>query len=361
MKRLLSGGVILLLLAVVFYNELSAPAFGAETLNGEASEGLRAAVVINRMQSTFSDVAPYGTDLQYQMNCYGYALHVFNMTIGNASNPYKQQPGEFAHDTQTFQALKNELAAAIAGPNATANGALNTIEAKMTADIQSLNTYSGTEWTIQSTTANASVPSGYRKIALAIDLGYDYHFYFRHSNGTWSHKRGPLPPQSTSITTGVQITDINISSCVIEGGYNDGVRYYLIGKSAIVDYAHDDGHSNSSLFTSMVQDDHAGEGLNKSTVITGSSFLGRFDYHGDVDSYAFTPSVSGTYTLTTSLNYGPYDTNIQVFNTNGGLIASDLSVGNANLTVNLTVGQRYFIQVSDGNNCIAYYVLYYTH
>ena len=58
-------------------------------------ESLRTPVAIDRMQSAFSDIAPYGTDLRYQMNCYGYALHVFNMTIGNASNPYKQQPGEF--------------------------------------------------------------------------------------------------------------------------------------------------------------------------------------------------------------------------------------------------------------------------
>ncbi len=361
MKRKFSIGVVLLLLAVMFYNELSAPAVRAETLKGGTSESLRAAVVINRMQSSFSDVAPYGTDLQYQMNCYGYALHVFNMNIGTASNPYKQQPGEFAHDTQTFLALKDELAAAIAGPNATATGALNTIQSKIYADFQSLNTYNGTEWTIQPTTATATVPSGSRKIALAIDLGTDYHFYFRHSDGTWSHKIGPLPPQTTSITTGVQLTDSNIATCVTEGGYNDGVRYYLIGKSAIVDYPHDNGHGNSTLFTSMIQDDHAGEDLNKSTVITGNSFLGRFDYHGDVDSYAFIPSVSGTYTLTTSLNYGPYDTDIVVFDTNGNTIASDFSAGNANLSVNLTAGQRYFIQVSDGNICIAYYVLYYTH
>ena len=238
---------------------------------------------------------------------------------------------------------------------------LNFIEGRMYADFQSLNTYDGTEWTIQQTTANSSVPSGYRKIALAIWLGWDYHFNLRHSDGTWSHKMGGYDVTTTSIDTGVAITDSNISTCVSEGGYDDGVRYYLIGKSAIADYPHNSGQDPSSLYSSTAFRDRAGDDITKATSIAGSSTLCRFDYPLDTDYYEFIPTVSATYNITTSLNYGPYDTDIVVFNSNNTVLASDYTVGNASINISLTAGQKYYIKVTDGHHSIAYYTLYYTH
>lgn len=40
------------------------------------------------------------------------------------------------------------------------------------------------------TTKYATPPSGYRKVALVICPGVDYHWYEQNSNGYWSHKRG---------------------------------------------------------------------------------------------------------------------------------------------------------------------------
>jgi len=327
----------------------------------ERVEVLRTPVVIDRLNSAYASTSSYRTALQYKMNCYGYAIHVFAMDSGTQGNPYKQQPGEFARDNQTFQSLKADYSSVIFGPNATGTGILDFIQGKMYADFQSLNTYDGAEWTIQLTTASATVPTGYRKIALAVGVNWDYHFYLRHSDGTWSHKPGSGSVTTLSIDSGVAITDSNIATCVTEGYYDDGVRYYLIGKSAIADYPHNSGHSDSSLYSSTAFRDRAGDDITKATGIAGSSTLCHFDYPLDTDYYEFIPSVSATYNITTSLNYGSYDTDIVVFNSNNTVLASDYTVGNANINISLIAGQKYYIKVTDGNHSIAYYTLYYTH
>lgn len=43
------------------------------------------------------------------------------------------------------------------------------------------------------TTENAKPPAGYRKVALVIAPGVDYHWYEQNSNGYWSHKQGLSP------------------------------------------------------------------------------------------------------------------------------------------------------------------------
>ena len=322
---------------------------------------MRAPVVIDRVYLTYASTSPYRTALQYKMNCYGYALHVFAQNSGSQNAPYKQQPGEFARDNQTFQNLEDDYNSICYSSTATGSGMLNFIEGRMFADFQSLNTYDGAEWSIQQTTLSAPVPSGYRKIALTVWTGWDYHFYVRHSDGTWSHKMGEDAISTKSIDTNVTITDSNIASCVIEGGYDNGVRYYLIGKSSIADYPHNGGQAPTSLYSSTSFNDRAGDEVKKATRITGSSQLCHFDYPLDTDYYEFIPVVSGTYNITTSLNYGSYDTDIVVYNSNNTVLASDYSVGNANISISLTAGQKYYIKVTDGNHSIAYYTLYYTH
>lgn len=327
----------------------------------ERTDNLRAPVVIDRTYSIYASTSPYRNALQYKMNCYGYATHVYSRDDGNQSYPYKQQPGEFAADNQTYQNLMLELYQIIYGTGATGTGILDYIQGKMYADFQTLNTYTGVEWVIQSTTENATVPSGYRKIALAVGVDWDYHYYFRHNDGTWSHKPGDDPVTTLSLDTQVTITDNNISSCVTEGYYDDGVRYYLIGKSAIADYPHSDGHVTTSLKTSTLFSDRAGDMVSKATRITGSSCLCRFDYAVDTDYFEFIPTSTGTYHITTSLTSGTYDTDIAVFNSSNTLLASDYAVGNADIYITLTAGQKYYIKVLDANHSIVDYTLLYTH
>jgi hypothetical protein len=64
-------------------------------------------IIVDRVASSFSQVDEYNTYLRYRMNCYGYAIHVYAST-GNSSNPYKQQPGEFAQDNEPFSVLMSE-------------------------------------------------------------------------------------------------------------------------------------------------------------------------------------------------------------------------------------------------------------
>ena len=216
---------------------------------------------------------------------------------------------------------------------------------------------------ITETTASASVPSGYRKIALTVGLNKDFHFYMRHSDGYWSHKPGSGSVTNLSFDTNVVITDSNISTVISEGGYDDGARYYLIQKAAIIDYAHNTGNAASSTQTTVSFLDCAGETEVKSTTITGSSKNSRLDFAGDIDFFCFTPTVSGTYTISTtsaSAALDSSDLNMVIYDTYGNELASDDALGNPCITLSLVANSGYFIEVSDAEEKVGSYTLCYT-
>ena len=310
------------------------------------------------MYSTYAMTAKYRDKLQYNMNCYGYAMHV-HATVGTGSNPYKQQPGEFIRDNQRFEDLNQERDQYLRGPNATPTAALNYLEQKMMGDFAEMRSRDGAEWVVTQTTQTASVPAGYRKIALTIGIAYDYHFYMRHSDGTWSHKPGGAKATNLSFDTRVVITDSNIATAAREGGYDDGVRYYLIKKSPIIDYVHGNGHNEDSLYTPFSFKDKAGETLKTSTTISGTSFSAMFDYLGDIDCYAFTPASSGEYTFSTSIDTSAYSVTLAVYDTYGNKLKEIVSTGTSSLTVSMQQNTRYFIEVSDSGGKIRNYTLYY--
>jgi hypothetical protein len=47
-----------------------------------------AAVTVNRTNSVYSDTNPYRSYMQYKMNCYGYATHLY-YPGGSSGAPYK--------------------------------------------------------------------------------------------------------------------------------------------------------------------------------------------------------------------------------------------------------------------------------
>lgn len=316
-------------------------------------------VIVDRLYSTYSQTSAYRNALQYRMNCYGYAIHVYSLA-GTEASPYKQQPGEFARDNETYLSLLLDMEDAIYGSSVTSTSLLDFMEDKIFDDFDSLNTYSGAEWSITSTTRTSTVPAGYRKIALTVGIGHDYHFYLRHSDGTWSHKPGDGAVTNLSFDTGVAITDNNIATAVAEGGYDDGVRYYLIGKSAIVDYPHNAVDSYDTLYTTTAFRDCAGDTITKATTISGTYKLARFDYANDIDYYEFSPTVSGTYTFTTSLSSSTYDVDMVIYNEAGDVLASDYAVGNPSITLALTANTRYYIRVRDAKSSVVTYTLYYS-
>lgn len=315
-------------------------------------------ISIDRMYSTYAMTAKYRDKLQYNMNCYGYAMHV-HATVGTGSNPYKQQPGEFIRDNQRFEDLTQERRQYLRGPNATPTAALNYLEQKMMGDFAEMRSRDGAEWVVTQTTQTASVPAGYRKIALTIGIGFDYHFYMRHSDGTWSHKPGKTNVTNLSLDTHAVITDSNIATAAREGGYDDGVRYYLIKKPPIIDYVHGNGHNEDSLYTPFSFKDKAGETLKTSTTISGTSFSAMFDYLGDIDCYAFTPASSGEYTFSTSIDTSAYSVTLAVYDTYGNKLKEIVSTGTSSLTVSMQQNTRYFIEVSDSGGKIRNYTLYY--
>lgn len=315
-------------------------------------------VIVDRLYSTYSQTSTYRSALRYRMNCYGYAIHVYSL-VGTSTSPYKQQPGEFTRDNETYRTLLLDMYEAIHGSNVTSTSLLNFMEEKMYADFATLNTYSGSEWSITSTTRTSTVPSGYRKIALTVGIGHDYHFYLRHSDGTWSHKPGAGAVTNLSFDTRVTITDSNIATAVAEGGYDDGVRYYLIRKAAVVDYPHNNGSDYETLYTSTAFRDCAGDTITKAARVSGTSKLARFDYSGDVDYYEFTPTTSGSYTFTTSLSSSTYDVDMAIYDDAGNVLVSDYTDGNPSITLTLTANTRYYIRVRDANNSVVSYTLYY--
>ncbi len=157
------------------------------------SPTVSATVTVNRTNSAYSDTSPYRSYMQYKMNCYGYATH-FYYPDGSSGAPYKQQPGEFAYNTETFSSLMNSYYYAMT----VWNNMYYFVNDRIYEDYSTLSAVCPEFTTLTETTRTASVPDGQRKIALTIRQdGYnsDYHFYVRHSDGTWSHK-----PGSTAIT-----------------------------------------------------------------------------------------------------------------------------------------------------------------
>src|SRR3989304_5994447 len=193
--------------------------------------------------------------MQYKMNCYGYASHIY-YPGGTSGSPYKQQPGECGYNTEPFGDLMQSYEYAMTYWN----NLYYFVTDRVYEDYWMLG-YFNDEFDITEKTRTASVPSGQRKIALSIRQdGYnsDYHFYLRHSDGTWSHKPGSAPITDYSLTSGVQITDSNIETTSQEGGYDDGTRYFLINKSAVVDFPHNYGQYSYTEYTTNDFRDMAG-------------------------------------------------------------------------------------------------------
>lgn len=292
--------------------------------------------------------------MQYKMNCYGYATH-FYYPDGSYYDPYLQQPGEFAYNTETFSSLMQSYQYAATYWN----NLYYFVKDRVYEDYWTLDDYEPSEFHISETTRTASVPSGQRKIAVTIrqeGIYSDYHFYLRHSDGTWSHKPGITPITDISLDSGVQITDSNIATAITEGGYDDGARYFLVDKSVVVDFPHNYGQYSSTQYTTNDFRDKAGDRLEKSFTITGN-WNSRFDYPDEKDCFKFTPTSSGTYNIYTDRGAG-YNIDGAVFDSNGNMLVYDTSANNMDFDIYLTAGSTYYIALTDMNQHTGYYILW---
>ena len=312
-----------------------------------------APISINRVESTFSSAYLYRTELEGKMNCYAYALHVYCV-----QSAYSLEPGSFANYYSNLPGSRNI-------PGEPQRSYIDEYDAMVKADFEALLNNTGTEWTILDCTVTTAVPEGKRKIALVVKPdGSDFHFYLRHSDGKWSHKPGGSSAQNTPFSnTTVILSDSNISQYVTDSGYTGGVRYYLIGKSAVIDYQHaipqDCGQNSKKVAPQFL--DKAGENLSHSITVSGPSTPARFDFPHDVDCYAFTPTLSGTYVITTNPTNSVCNVEIEVFDTYGNLKVANYSSLDDSVTALFSAGHRYFIKVKDLNHSVADYTLEYSH
>ncbi len=309
-----------------------------------------AVITVNRTNSTYSDTSPYRSYMQYKMNCYGYASHLYY-----PDGSYMQQPGEFAYNTETYSSLCDSYWNAFT----VWNNLYYFVHDRIYEDYGTLSAVCSEFGTLTETTRTASVPDGQRKIAVTIRQdGYnsDYHFYLRHSDGTWSHKPGSTAITDLSIDSDVQITDSNIATAITEGGYDDGVRYYLITKSVVVDFPHYYGHDASTQYTTDDFRDKAGDVIQKSFTIT-NNWNCRFDYPDEKDFFKFTPTSSGTYNIYTDRGAG-YNIDGAVYDSNGNMLVYDTSTNNMDFDIYLTAGSTYYIGLTDMRQNTGYYVLW---
>ena len=281
-----------------------------------------------------------------RMNCYGYAMQLYYQGTLSSEEyySYKQQPGEFAYNTETFNNLRISYGNAFSyWKNIDAF-----VPDRMREDFNTLG-YSMTE-VVNSDQATGSK----RKIALT--WGYfldwqgnptgDYHFYFQHDDGTWSHKPGETQVSNLSIDTGTVLTNANIASKGKEGYYTSGIKFFEITKDVVVDHPHNNGHgSNTYAPTAFL--DRAGDNVDKATYLS-STMYAKLDYEADTDYYQIIPTTTKNYTISTSGN--GIDLDGTVISSSGTLIAADNSTANFNVNVQLQAYQTYYVRIYDFND-----------
>ncbi|MBQ3847699.1 MAG: DNRLRE domain-containing protein [Clostridia bacterium] len=331
-------------------------------------------IVIDRLSSSYNDQSIYSTSLQKRMNCYGYAIQVYTDELVDTYivpgytlhlnevlyDYYLQQPGEFSTtQTNNFASLLLTYGGAYA--NAPFSVYINFVESMMKRDFSKLQLTDGLEWDIEDSSANETVPEGYRKIALVVGNNNgtnenDYHFYMRHDDGTWSHKRGDYPRSDKSITTDVKITDANIDVVAKEEYYAGGeIRYYLIKKSAIVDYYHSNHTNSPATFYDYVP---GGNKIEKSFPINGMYNSVKIDYYNDIDFFVFKPSTTGNYGFNTEYTLdengnssSTLDVKLAIYDSTGTLMANSSSAyGEAYAgACYLIANKNYFIKFWTGS------------
>ena len=316
-------------------------------------------VVWDGVYSVYGNTSAYASFASDKMNCYGYAMHVYCTDPGYSC--YKQQPGEFIHDSQSIGDLSTQIHNMISNTSVPISSALYFLVSKISGDLQAMG---GSNWTVTTTSAWAAVPAGKRIIALVINRdgsNSDYHFYVRHSDGTWSHKPGAGSIRNTSFITNVVITDDNIEDVVTENGYDDGILYLLINKPFVLDYPHQNGHASGTLYTPTSFKDRAGDEIYEYEQNGAAMYRTcHFDYAGDVDYYEIVPNTTKNCTIRTYFTTSDYNIDIVLYDHLGNIIASDLGLGNAVIHYTLSAGTKYYIKIYDVNYNITDYVLVIT-
>lgn len=318
--------------------------------------------------------------LQLRANCYGYAYRLFYeySTFGDEGY-YMQQPGEFARKTSgidiyndigdtlitsvyNYRDLRNLYINSIHAETENNDEKMNVLVQLMRADANALG-FSMTSCP-ESDIANGTTSSSRRLIAVVVG-GNDYHFYMQHSDGTWSHKQGSLPPSNKCLcSSAVTLRNSNIVSHACQGPYTNGlVRFFYITKNTVIDYGHDYGHSDNSTKTNIYNTDRAGNDFKTSEdigTIPLTSRDGYIDFCGDIDYYYFSSASTKNFTFTFSTSSSFPLTTILYSESGETLASQTANNGSISFTCQLQSGKKYFIKISTSNQTEHEYQRIYT-
>lgn len=197
-------------------------------------------------------------NFQRRMNCYAYALQIYNNTCDN-SVYYLAQPGEFGIAYNPNVNSYSELSSSYQSSNFNnAEVRQQFIEDRMKEDAQAMNfqisdpfrgTYSSIDGKMHFALPNDFNESTGRIIAMTSKIDnqnkIECHFYLRNGNyscpnhtgncSMWSHKRGNQVVRNISISnSNVILCDQNIGEYINDAEYYHDARYYIITKDTCV-------------------------------------------------------------------------------------------------------------------------------
>lgn len=310
--------------------------------------------------------------LRLHANCYGFAARFLYSGVGS----YKQQPGEFAIKSNIT--ISDEYKTSYYEKRSDNYKKLYThrdelerqygwsalmIYKMVKEDFDKLNLYIGpVTYYNRSNMPDGNAYANKRLIALVTRLdnletgaSKDYHFYVQNSDNTWSHKPGGSNARQSCNGCSNPVSCLTNNNLLdhISDGYSSNYLFFYIGKDATIDYSHGDGASLActTYYTPLDLYDIAGANAETARgIVTGSTVLGRIDFAGDTDCYAFDAVCSDVVIKLTTLKNGVaynHPMKYVVTDSNGVEITSkSLTGGTASSTVVLTKGQIYYVYVT---------------
>lgn len=293
-------------------------------------------------------------EIQYKMNCYGYAMRfvlygqaTLTPADGGGLNGYKQQPGEFA--SLADKAYVRPLYS-------------SDPEVLMTDLVYNMNLDAArVGYTIAEYTPVSSVVpqfGSYNRLIAVVTGGYDFHFYMQHNDGTWSHKPGSAEVTDLSLEPeGMKhvLTNSNIISLANSGTYAGGcLKFFVITRDAVIDHPHIVTGIPSAPTNVLADEDTAGDYVYHAVSANSGFETGRLDFSTDEDIYYYDVIYSGFFYvwITTDSADGIF---CGIYDGNDSLISSAYGDDMFCAEAYLSSGLRYTIRITDmGGNTSAY-------
>lgn len=309
---------------------------------------------IDQTSSSTSDRQYYinaSTDdrLEKRANSYGYAMRFFYAgSLSNLPNGrYEQQPGEFYYST------------------APVNNSFAKVWRNVQRDATALG-YDVTGITLTPTNSSSitsNIPSGNARLVILVysaDLD-EFDFFMRDKVGNWTHKPyGCAATNMCPVCVGsdgynVVLNDSNVLNHLYCDSFTNALSIlYSTDSPAIVDRCHGPKPANApnQLLSGDLAGDHpATAGVLSSAGVNLFMGGGEIDYKGDIDTWLFVPTATGSYKIsitkptgyTVEVMYGEVTMGYPISLGSGYTISS--SVSSHSKTVSFTQNKLYGIQI----------------